>query len=197
MGWGWLKPVAKLGSIAAAPFTGGASLAALPAIDAVGAAMGAGSQANANNRGQQFTGQLEMARILNERNRLNADADNDFFNQTVAREQENRAGRQDAWRKLLSAQRVTNPGAQPNLSPYAIAPRQATHAETTAATALSEEVRNRLINGNPMPEVTRRTVSDPMALIDPKLLKAGKGESISGWLSALLDGYSAAAGGGY
>lgn len=193
MAWGWL---AKLGAVGAAPFTGGASLAALPVIDGVGAALGAGSQASATNRGQQFSGQMELARLLQDRDyrmgTLNAQADNDFFDQTVRREEENRAGRGDAWKKLLSAQRVTNPGARPQLSPYSVAPRQATHAETTAATALSEETRNRLLNGNPMPEVTRRTVTmgDPLATVDPNLLRAGRGEQVSGWLAALLSGYA-------
>ena len=60
----------------------------------------------------------------------------------------------------------------------------------------SEEVRDRLINGNPMPEVTRRNVSigDPMATVDPRLLKAGKGESVMGWLSALLGGMPSSSG---
>ncbi len=193
MGWGWLG---KLGAGIAAPFTGGASLAAIPVIDAIGAGLGGASQASANNRGQRFNGQMDLAALLMARDRsmadLNAQADNDFFDQTVRREQENRTGRDDAWKKLLSAQRVTNPGARPQLSPYSTAPRQATHAETTAATALSEEARNRLLTGNPMPEVTRRTVSigDPRDTVDARNLNAGRGEQLSGWLSALLSGYS-------
>lgn len=164
----------------------------------LGAGLGAQSQASATNRGQQFTGQLDMARLLSERDimqaKLRADADNDFVNNTLAREKDGRAGREDAWRKLLSAQRVTNPDPGPgtSLTPYAVARRQPTHAETTGATALSEDVRNRLITGNPLPEVTRRgsgLTYDPLSTLDPRLLQAGAGERASGWLGATLSAY--------
>ncbi len=164
-------------------------------LSGLGAGLGGASQASANNRGQKFGGQMDLATLLQQRDienaRLLAQADNDFTANQISREQEGRAGQQDAWRKLLSAQRVTNPGQMPNVSPYAAPQRQATHAELTGATALSEEVRNRLINGNPIAAIERRgsgMTFDPRTVVDPRLLDAGKGEKITGWLSAFLNG---------
>lgn len=161
----------------------------------IGTGLAAGSQAQANNRGNKFQGQLDFATLLNQRDianaQLAAQADNDFVKNTIAREAEGRAGREDAWRKLQSAQHVTNPGTQPNLSPYAIAPREHTDAEKTAATALSEEVRNRLLTGNPMEAVTRRAPGlqfDPTAMVDLGLLDPSKSEKVTGWLGAILRG---------
>jgi hypothetical protein len=197
---GWLKNIARVAAVGAAPFTGGASLAALPMINAIGAggaALSAGSQASAQNRGSQFGGQMDLANLLMQRDfgrlGLEGEADRDFFNQTIGREQEGRAGREDAWRKLQSAQRTLSPGARPSLSPYSVAPRQATDMERQGADALSQEVMARLTGGNPIAMPTRRDTSfqyDPMSTIDPRLLKAGKGERIAGWLGAGLSGAS-------
>ena len=200
MGWGWLKPLGAIGAAVAAPFTAGTSLAALPAILGAGsAALGGASQAKATNRGSQFDGQLALAKLLMERDAssagLNADADRDYFNQSVAREQEGRASGSDAWRKLLAAQHTLSPGATPHLSPYSVAPRQATGAERQGADAMVAEVMARLQGGNPIAAPRRRDVdlpNDPRRIIDPNLLRAGAGESTMGWLSALLGGLGAA-----
>jgi len=200
MGWGWLKTIGKIGSVAAAPFTGGASVAGLSVIDALGGAgkaLQASSQASASNRGTKFEGQLDYARLLAERDaenaRLKAQADNDFVDNTIKREVEGRAGRQDAWRKLLSAQNLMNPAEMPNVSPYAAAQRKPTDMERQGADALSAEVLARLQGGNPMEDIRRRDPGlefDPTALVDPRLLDASKGEKRKGWLGALLGGAS-------
>jgi hypothetical protein len=51
---GILKGIGKIGAVAASPFTAGASLAAIPAIDAIGAGLGAASEAQASNRSEQI-----------------------------------------------------------------------------------------------------------------------------------------------
>ena len=72
MGWGgFLKGLGKIGSVVAAPFTGGASLAALPAIDAAGEMLGGG--AAAAKEGRMSEAQLQ-ALITGQNNRSQLDA---------------------------------------------------------------------------------------------------------------------------
>lgn len=49
---GFWSSLAKVGAVVAAPFTGGASLAALPLISAAGSALGGMADASAQNRGE-------------------------------------------------------------------------------------------------------------------------------------------------
>jgi len=170
--------------------------ALVPGLSGAGKALQASSQASASNRGTKFEGQLDFARLMAERDAKNADlkaaADNDFVSNTIARETEGRAGRQDAWRKLLSAQNTLSPSQMPNVAgPYAAPQRQPTAMERQGGDALSAEVLARLQGGNPMEAVTRRDPGlefDPTAMIDPRLLDASKGEKRAGWLGALLGG---------
>lgn len=193
MGFGWLKPVAKIGATIAAPFTGGASLAAIPAIDmlgAGGAAMGAASQSQASNRGTKLEGQMDLMKLL-------MDRDQQEQQQGIAREQEGRASGSDAIRKLLMAQRVSSPGQRPNVSPYATPQRQPTGLERQGADAMSQEVMARLTGGNPIAAMPHRQVmaNEGDFRVDPKLMDAGKMESILGWLSPLLSGLGKSRGG--
>lgn len=168
-----------------------------------GAGLGGGSRAAALNRQGDFYGGLDLATLLNQREmgrqNLLAGADNDYTSNQIARSQEGRASGQDAWRKLLSAEHTLDPGARPQLAgPYNIAPRQANPIERQGADALANEVMQRLQGGNPIAEVTKRPVDlayDPMSTVDPRLLKAGKGEKWSGWLGAILSGLSGLGGG--
>lgn len=143
-------------------------------LGATGAGIGAASQASASNRGEQFGGQAILEQLMQQRDR-------DQFSQGLQREQEGRASGTDAWRKLMASQRTLSPGARPQLSPYSVAPRQATDMERQGASAMSEEVMKRLQGGNQMP------VSAPRPMqIDPGLLKAGGMEKAGGWLSPIL-----------
>jgi len=144
------------------------------ALGAGGAAVGAGANAAAHNRGAEFDGRIALEREIGQRDR-------DYWDQVVQREQEGRASQGDAWRKLMAAQRMANPGPRPQLSPYSVAPRQATGAELQGADALTQEVMARLQNGNALPQVERRTLT-----IDPTLLKPGTAERVGGWLSPIL-----------
>ncbi len=149
-----------VGGAVAAPFTGGASL--IPTlIGAGGAAAGAISQGQANNRGEKFGGQLDMERAL------------------IERELMSNQSRQGAWRGLQSAQHVINPGPRPQLSKYSVAPRQAGPAELSGADALTREVSARLQRG------------PSQAAIDPKLLDPGIMERILGYGSLGASAYGA------
>lgn len=176
MAWGWLKGLGAIGAGVAAPFTGGASLSALGPLLAggAGAAMSGGSQQAASNRGAKFDGQLDLQQLLMAR-------DGQAFDQNLRREQEGRASGTDAWRKLMAAERVGNPGARPQLSPYSVAPRQAAESELYGADALRAEALKRLTGGNqlPMPQ------QSPMQ-VDPSLLNAGGLETAGNWLGPLL-----------
>jgi hypothetical protein len=151
-------------------------------IGAGGAALGAAGQASATNRGEKFGGQLELERLL-------MDRDRQFQDQQISREQEGRAGSSDAWRKMLSAEHLLSPGARPQLSKYSIAPRQSTDTERQGASALSAEVMARLMGGNPIAAPIRRAPA-----VDPKLLNAGGFETFAGIASPALTIWSQLAG---
>jgi hypothetical protein len=157
--WSGLGKVALgVGGALAAPFTGGASL--IPTIaGAAGAGLGAISQGKAQNRGEKFGGQLDLERAL------------------LEREMGNMRSGGDAWRRLQSAQRTISPGARPQLSPYSVAPRQATGAELSGADAMTREVMARLQGG------------PGRAQIDPSLLDPGWFESLAGYASPALSLY--------
>ena len=158
--------------IAAAPFTGGGSLAGL--LGAAGSGLGAISQAQATNRGEQFGGQMDLERLLLERERQAQGL-------AIDREQEGRAGAQDAWRRLQMAQRTLSPSTRPSLSPYSTPVRQATDAERQGADAMTAEVLARLQGGNPIAAPAAREMA-----VDPKLLQPGLWERIAGYGSAGL-----------
>lgn len=141
---------------------------------AVGAGLGAISQGSAQNRGTKLGAQMDLERLL-------MDRDQQYFNNTVTREQAGQASASDAWRKLLAAQHVLSPGARPNVTPYGVAPRQATGAELTGADALTQEVLARLTGGNPIAAPTMRPIQ-----VDPKLMNAGWLEKLTGYASAPL-----------
>ena len=151
---GFLDVLKGIGKVGLGFATGGP-------IGAIGAGIGAISQGQAQNRGQKFGGQMDMERALIERALMN--------NQS----------RQGAWRGLKSAQHTISPGPRPQLSPYSVAPRQATGAELSGADALTREVMARLQRG------------PSQAAIDPKLLDPGIMERILGYGSTGIGAYGA------
>lgn len=158
---------------------GGGWLSQLGSRNVLGAAsrgLGAYSEAAANNRGAEFGGQALMEQAITNRDR-------EFHTALINREQEGRDSGNDAWRRLMAAERTLSPGPRPQLSPYSVAPRQVTEAERTGAEAMRAEVMARLQGGNPLPQIQQR----PLAM-DPSLLKPGTAEKVSGWLSPILSG---------
>jgi hypothetical protein len=160
--WGALG---KIGAGIAAPFTGGASLAAIPAIDALGAAASAGSQASASNRGQ----------------RLQALMDQDLMRMRAAGEQ--RTSESDAMKKLAQTGYLRGGGA--NFKPttpysYSFAPRNASGEQQQAASTLEQELLKRIAAG-------------PMQLSDySKQMKPGFWEKFGGIIGAGASAYGAA-----
>jgi hypothetical protein len=174
--------------------TGGAAggagwLASLGGAKGVMGLAGTGLSAYANsqaqNRDATLGAQSDMERAIIAREGLETVRDRDQFDQGIAREQEGRVGRDDAWKKLLSAQRTLSPGPRPQLSPYSVAPRQATDMERSGAEAMTQEVMGRLQGGNPIQAPARRAPLGAPAM-DPSLMKPGGLESTLGWLSPLL-----------
>lgn len=177
--------------------TGGISGSLADILGAGGAAAGSMANAAASNRDAQYSGQMDLAQILAQRDielqRLRAQSDNDFTSNQIARETSGAATRGDAWRKLLSAQHTANPSALPMVSKYQAPQRMPSDAEKQGADALSSEVLARLQGGNPIAPVEKRTPGfdyDPMSTIDPRLLKPGTGEKIGGILAPILTGVS-------
>jgi hypothetical protein len=160
-----------LGSVGLAGSTGAGVASGLGAL---GAGLGAASQGSANNRGEKFSGQLDLEKLLMER-------DAQFQNQQVQREQEGRAGTSDAWRKLLSTSHLLSPGSRPHLSPYSVPSRGVTGEEAQGAGDLMEQVLARLHAGNPIAAPQQRPLN-----VDPTLLDAGGFEKFAGIASPAL-----------
>ena len=146
-------------------------------MDVAGAGLGAISQSEASNRGTKLGAQMDLERLLMGR-------DLGYQDMRMSREQEGRASGADAWRRLLAAQHTISPGARPQLSPYSIAPRQATGAERQGADAMTQEVMARLLGGNPIPQVQER----PMQ-IDTDLMNPGWLERLTGYAAPALSAY--------
>jgi hypothetical protein len=186
-----------LGKIAGvgASFIPGVGPALSGILGAAGSAAGSMANASAQNRDAQFSGQMDLASLLANRDlalqNLRAQADNDYTSNQIAREQSGMATRDDAWKKLLSAQHTLSPSQMPMVSKYQAPQRQATDAEKQGANALTAEVMARLQGGNPIAAVEKRNPAfdyDPMKTIDPRLLKPGTGEKIGGILAPVLTG---------
>lgn len=154
----------KIGAVAGAPFTGGASLSAIPVIDAIGAAAGAGSQAAASNRGTK----------------LSALMDQDAMRMRAAQEQ--RTSESDALRKLAQAKYISDGGAHfKSTTPYSysFAPEAPGVKQHEAATLLENEMMKRL--------------SNPMQLSDyGKQMNPGFWEKFGGMFGAGASAYGGA-----
>jgi hypothetical protein len=94
MGWSWLGKVGKIAAGVAAPFTGGASLSAIPAIDGISKGLASGSQAAASNRGTK-------AEIMMDQNAQ-------LEQQLLAREQEKRQAQAQAYRAAMMGNYAQN-----------------------------------------------------------------------------------------
>lgn len=122
----------KIAAVGAAPFTGGASLSALPLIDALGAGAGAASQASASNRGTQ-------AQLLMDQDVMRLRARDD-----------QRTGETDAMRKLAQTGYLQRGGADFKPSTpysYSFGPQGATDAQKQGAATLEQELLKRLQGG--------------------------------------------------
>jgi hypothetical protein len=169
---GFWSALGKIGKGALSIGTGGLS----DVIGGIGAGLSGASQASATNRGEQFGGQLDLMRLL-------MDRDKQYQDMAIARDQEGRTSASDAYKKLLSTAHLLNPGPRPQLAGmYSVAPRQASDAEVQGAGALQNEVMQRLLGGNPLPQVDPRqiTTNDAGVRVDPGLLKSGLLEKIAG-----------------
>jgi hypothetical protein len=149
--------LAQIGGIAAAPFTGGASLAIPAALEVGSKALGAAANSSASNRSAQVQADIEQERLRQQSQR-------DFWQALVAREQEGRASGTDALKKLQQTSYLENrTGYRPTtlstsvgsktLPSFGFGPAASTEADVTGAQALRNEVMKRLQGGNAIPEV--------------------------------------------
>lgn len=102
MGWGWLKPVLKIGAAAAAPFTGGGSLAAMPVIDAIGGGATAASGAMTTDRSNKAN--LEATKL-----KLNQDQEQNYFKTLMDRDKAQNDNAASAFKRLLNVTYMGNP----------------------------------------------------------------------------------------
>lgn len=121
----------KVGAGVAAPFTGGASLAAVPMIDAIGAGVNGATQAAAANRGTKLQATMDADMM-----RMRAD-------------EQNRAAMGDATKKLAQAAYIGRGGA--SFTPttpysYSFAPSGASDAQKQGAALMEQEMLKRMKN---------------------------------------------------
>jgi len=181
--WSGLGKVLSIaGPIAAAPFTGGASLLGMAGLGgttaatiggiagAAGSALGGLGDSQAKNRGAELASQNELSKQLLLRDKAYQDA-------LVTREQEGRKAEGTNFARLLSAQHALSPASMPSVSPYAASQRQATGAEAQGADLLTQQVLARMAAGNPIPMPEKTDL-----MINRKLLKPGAAENWTNWL---------------
>lgn len=160
----------KIGAGVAAPFTGGASLAAIPMIDAIGGAASAGSQAAASNRGTALQAMMDQDRMR------------------MAAADQQRTGESDILKKLAQTAYLKSGGAQygPTSTPagmlptFGFGPRPASAEQMAGASTLEQELQKRL-------------TAPPMQLQDyASKMKPGFWEKFGGILGAGAGAYGAA-----
>src|SRR5689334_13828140 len=103
-----LKKVGKIAAVAApviaAPFTGGASLAALPAVlGAAGGAVSGATQAAAQNRGVRLEADIAQQQLRDKER-------TDYEKAIIERQQQDMASGEDAMRKLQQTEYLLNKG---------------------------------------------------------------------------------------
>lgn len=129
----------------------------------LGTMLGSRAQTGANNRGALLEALLAEEAIGGQN-------DNNYYDNLTARSVEDRASQTDAWRKLQQGDYVAQgTGPQtPMLSPYSKAITPRTSPELMAgAEALRTAAQNRLVNGSPLPAITRRTFTAPDDVLHP------------------------------
>jgi hypothetical protein len=173
-------------------------------IGAAGAALGAGAQAFAQNRGTQAEFDLTKAELeqrgLMEQARLRQQTERDFNDALIAHEQEERAGQRSAWELLNRAAYVKHAPANLNilnLSRYS-KPVAGPSADARAgASTLEAEMVRRLMAGHELPMPTRMDpgtldVTSGLRIEKPGVMEriggiAGPALSTWGLLSRLRD----------
>lgn len=189
------------GGAIAAPFTGGASLAAtLPSIiGAAGAGLGAASQASASNRGTQIDAALAQQREQDQQGQDYADQQQRYENELINREAEGRSAANDALKGVLRANYIkgrTSDYQGPRvlggatLPTFGFGPKASTADEIAAATKYGADKAATINSGNTIAMPTAPATVTPFT-IDPSLLKSGLLEKLGGLAGAGLQTYGA------
>jgi len=167
----FLSILGKLGAGVAAPFTGGASLGAIPLIDALGAGASNAAKSMAQNRGTSAE--------------LTLDANKQFEDELMRRELEKRASRNDALKQSVFASLLGQyqPAQRPVGMPQS--PYQGLGAIGGQATSFAaQDALNRLKAGDQLPALARPDLS--------KFMKSSLWEKLLGIGGAAAGAYGAA-----
>lgn len=171
---GLWKTIGKGLAVAAAPFTGGTSLSAIPFIDAIGSGAGKAAQSMASNRGARASTQVDLQDQLEQ--------------QLLAREANTRAAQSDAYRKAVMGDLASSwrPAARPTGTPT-ISFGGPSERGMTAGSELFEQAMSRMRQ----PDIAQQRGLPPLKDLsrDPEFQKTQK----SGFLEKLLGVGSAVA----
>lgn len=177
--------------IAAAPFTGGASLAGTIGgiAGAAGSALGSAAQASASNRGSQLEAEVVRESLDQARQR-------EAFDQSMQYERESRESAADAYKRERVSQYLDSPQARAGYKPadisiagtkmssFGFGPQATSQAEVDAARQYAQQN----AQGSFETRVPRPT--DPGKYeLDPDLLKGSTAERLSGYLGGGLSAY--------
>lgn len=172
MNW---KTLAKIGLVGAAPFTGGASLAAMPLVDAIGHGASAAAGSMAQNRGTQAA--------------LTLDSNKQFEDELMKRMAFNQQSRNNDLRNSTFSSMLAN--YQPAARPNGIAPSSLTtqgQPGQEALTLSAQQALQRLQAGNAMPLPANIDMAD-MRTVPDKFGKSSAWEKILGILGAGASAY--------
>lgn len=168
----FLSILGKLGAGVAAPFTGGASLGAIPLIDALGKGASSAAQGMASNRGTSAE--------------LTLDANKQFEDLLLRRELEKRTARNDALKQSVFASLLANyqPTARPAGVPQSAFSSGFGQPGNDALTFAAGDALTRLKAGDQLPALQRPDLS--------KYMKSSLWEKLLGIGGAAASAYGAA-----
>lgn len=185
------KTLGKIAGVAAAPFTAGASLSALPMIDAIGGAAGSASEAMTNNRSNAANAEIQKIG-------MRQGQDRDFFGAMLDKDTAQRNNAGDAWKRMLQASHVAGGGMKsPGLAGHYSRPAPAPN-EDAVAMASDPTLRSALLsraNFEHDPYGGEAPTRDIDFSALDKTAKSGFWEKLLGIAGAGASAYGAATGG--
>lgn len=163
-------------------------------ISGIGSALGAGSQASADNRGTMLEAMIEQERLRQEQMRNYYDASRTAFDTEMSRGKEVRDAEGDAWKKLQQAAYVGGAPASASLGlagPYSRSVAGPSSSERGAASDFEAEMVKRMktLGGQyALPNAIAAPEKQAPYELPMDLLKPGMWEKISGYVGAGLKG---------
>ncbi len=177
----WWKTLAQIGLVGAAPFTGGASLAAMPLVNAIGSGASAAADSMAKNRGTELSAGL--------------DANKQFEDELLKREAFNQQSQNNNLRQSVFSSLLA--GYQPPARPAGITSAFASPGQPgqDALNFTAKDALAKLQGGPALSLPTNTDMADPRAMA-AQLSKSSAWEKLLGILGAGASAYGATAGKG-